>query len=83
VKAAKSWKDNAEFAQADANWKQRHWFKSFSRGTFPNHLISIRDGKFNQNKTFHEFDDIAINKTAKDRALIENLIPELNSGNDL
>ena len=52
--------------------------KSFSRGTFPNHLVSIRDGKFNpKNKTFHEFDDITINKTAKDRALIENLIPEL------
>ncbi|MCV9927793.1 UvrD-helicase domain-containing protein [Flavobacterium sp. LS1R49] len=52
--------------------------KSFSRGTFPNHLESIRDGKFNpKNKTFHEFDDIAINKTAKDRALIENIIPEL------
>lgn len=52
--------------------------KSFSRGTFPNHLESIRDGKFNpRNKTFHEFDDIAINKTAADRALIENIIPEL------
>ncbi|KIQ19966.1 ATP-dependent helicase [Flavobacterium sp. MEB061] len=52
--------------------------KSFSRGTFPNHLESIRDGKFNpRNKTFHEFDDIAINKTAKDRTLIENIIPEL------
>lgn len=52
--------------------------KSFSRGTFPNHLESIRDGKFNpKNKTFHEFDDIAINKTAKDKALIENIIPEL------
>ncbi|MDQ6471357.1 UvrD-helicase domain-containing protein [Flavobacterium sp. LHD-80] len=52
--------------------------KSFSRGTFPNHLESIRDGKFNpRNKTFHEFDDIAINKTAKDKALIENIIPEL------
>jgi ATP-dependent exoDNAse (exonuclease V) beta subunit len=52
-------------------------FKSFSRGTFPNHLESIRDGKFNpRNKTFHEFEDIAINKTAKDKALIENLIPE-------
>jgi hypothetical protein len=49
--------------------------KIFSRN-FPNHLISIRDGKFNpKNKTFHEFDDIAINKTAKDRAIIENLIP--------
>ena len=52
--------------------------KSFSRGTFPNHLESIRDGKFNpRNKTFHEFDDIAINKTAKDKAVIEGLIPEL------
>lgn len=52
--------------------------KSFSRGTFPNHLQSIKEGKFNpKNKTFHEFDDIAINKTAKDRALIENIIPEL------
>ncbi|MBP4138185.1 UvrD-helicase domain-containing protein [Flavobacterium geliluteum] len=52
--------------------------KSFSRGTFPNHLESIRDGKFNpRNKTFHEFEDITINKTAKDRALIENIIPEL------
>ncbi|MFH6945751.1 UvrD-helicase domain-containing protein [Flavobacterium sp. FlaQc-50] len=52
--------------------------KSFSRGTFPNHLESIKDGKFNpKNKTFHEFEDIAINKTAKDKAIIENLIPEL------
>ena len=51
--------------------------KSFSRGTFPNHINSIQHGKFNpKNKTFHEFDDIAINKTAKDRAIIENLIPE-------
>ncbi|QKJ61793.1 exodeoxyribonuclease V subunit beta [Flavobacterium sp. M31R6] len=52
--------------------------KSFSRGTFPNHLQSITDGKFNsKNKMFWEFDDIAINKTAKDRALIENIIPDL------
>ena len=52
--------------------------KSFSRGTFPNHLQSIVDGKFNpKNKKFREFEDIAINKTAKDRDLIENLIPEL------
>ncbi len=51
--------------------------KSFSRGTFPNHINSIQQGKFNpKNKTFREFDDIAINKTAKDRAIIENLIPE-------
>jgi ATP-dependent exoDNAse (exonuclease V) beta subunit len=52
--------------------------KSFSRGTFPNHLQSIADEKFNpKNKMFREFDDIAINKTAKDRALIENIIPDL------
>lgn len=73
-------KDNAEFAQAALTLIENNGIdlKSFSRGTFPNHLISIRDGKFNpKNKTFHEFDDIAINKTAKDRAIIENLIPEL------
>ncbi|WP_173856019.1 UvrD-helicase domain-containing protein [Flavobacterium sp. 7E] len=73
-------KDNAEFAQAALTLIENNGIdlKSFSRGTFPNHLISIRDEKFNpKNKTFHEFDDIAINKTAKDRALIENLIPEL------
>ena len=52
--------------------------KSFSRGTFPNHLECIRDGKFNpRNKTFHVFEDIAINKTASDRTLIENSIPQL------
>ncbi|HQK39351.1 MAG TPA: UvrD-helicase domain-containing protein [Flavobacterium alvei] len=52
--------------------------KSFSRGTFPNHLQSIADGKFNpKNKMFREFEDISINKTAKDSALIENIIPEL------
>ena len=52
--------------------------KSFSRGTFPNHIQSIADGKFNpKNKMFHEFDDISINKTAKDRAIIEAIIPEL------
>jgi len=52
--------------------------KSFSAGHFPNHLQSIQEGKFNpENKTYHEFDDIKINKTAKDRDLIEVIIPEL------
>ena len=52
--------------------------KSFSGAYFPKHLVSIQEGKFNpKNKTYHEFDDIKINKTAKDRAIIENLIPEL------
>jgi ATP-dependent exoDNAse (exonuclease V) beta subunit len=52
--------------------------KSFSRGTFPNHLQSIVDGKFNpKNKMFREFEDISINKTAKDGVIIVNIIPEL------
>jgi ATP-dependent exoDNAse (exonuclease V) beta subunit len=52
--------------------------KSFSRETFPNHLKSIVDKKFNpKNKTFHQFEDIAINKTAADRAIIESIIPDL------
>lgn len=52
--------------------------KSFSRGTFPNHIISIQEQKFNpKNKTFHEFDDVAINKTAKDSVIIEGIIPDL------
>jgi hypothetical protein len=56
-------KDNAEFAQAALALIENNGIdlKSFSRGTFPNHLISIRDGKYNpKNKTFHEFDDIII-----------------------
>ncbi|RKS99272.1 UvrD-helicase domain-containing protein [Flavobacterium sp. 123] len=52
--------------------------KSFSRGTFPNHITSIQQGKFNpKNKTFRKFDDVAINKTAKDSAIIEGIIPDL------
>lgn len=52
--------------------------KSFSRGTFPNHIASIQAGKFNpKNKMFKEVDDIAINKTATDRAIIEVIIPDL------
>ena len=52
--------------------------KSFSRRTFPNHIISIQQGKFNpKNKMFRTFEDIAINKTACDKAVIELAIPEL------
>ena len=52
--------------------------KSFSRGTFPNHVTGISQKNFNPlNKRYHEFEDIAINKTAKDRAIIENLIPQM------
>ncbi|RZJ48720.1 MAG: ATP-dependent helicase, partial [Flavobacterium sp.] len=62
-------KENADFAVGLLSLIDKNGIdlKSFSRGTFPNHLESIRDGKFNpRNKTFHEFEDIAINKTAKD-----------------
>ena len=52
--------------------------KSFSRGTFPNHITSIQEGRFNpKNKMFKEVDDIAINKTATDRVIIEAIIPDL------
>ncbi|WP_298141597.1 exodeoxyribonuclease V subunit beta [Flavobacterium sp.] len=52
--------------------------KSFSGGYFPKHLASIQEGKYNpNNKTYHEFEDIKINKTAKDGAIIESIIPEL------
>jgi ATP-dependent exoDNAse (exonuclease V) beta subunit len=52
--------------------------RSFSRGTLPNHITSIQEGKFNpKNKMFREPDDIVINKTAHDRALIEVIIPDL------
>lgn len=52
--------------------------KSFSAGHFPKHLISIKEGKFNpNNKTYHQFEDIKINKTAKDKDIIEEIIPDL------
>jgi len=54
--------------------------KSFSGSYFPKHLYSIKEGKFNpKNKMYHEFDDIKINKTAKDKAIIEGIIPEMLS----
>ncbi|MCZ8228027.1 UvrD-helicase domain-containing protein [Flavobacterium sp.] len=54
--------------------------KSFSRGTFPNHINSIVDKKFNpKNKMFNGLEDVAINKTAKDRAIIETLLPDFLS----
>jgi len=73
-------KENIGFAQAALLLIENNGIdlKSFSRGTFPNHLASIRDGKYNpKNKKFYGFEDIAINKTAQDSALIENIIPEL------
>lgn len=52
--------------------------KSFSSGYFPKHLQSIKDKKFNpNNKTYHEFDDIKINKNAVDTPIIHEIIPQL------
>lgn len=54
--------------------------KSFSRGTFPNHLGYILAGELkSSHKRFYNFEDVAINKTASDRAIIESIIPELLS----
>ena len=54
--------------------------KSFSGGYFIKHLISIQERKYNSsNKTYHERDDIKINKTAKDKENIEAIIPQLLS----
>jgi len=73
-------KENTVFAESALSLIEKNGIdlKSFSRGTFPNHLQSIVDGKFNpKNKMFREFEDISINKTAKDSAIIESIIPEL------
>ncbi len=73
-------KENTTFAETALSLIEKNGIdtKSFSGGYFPKHLISIQEGKFNpKNKTYHEFEDIKINKTAKDGALIENIIPEL------
>lgn len=52
--------------------------KSFSRGTFPNHLnYIIESNPKAKDKKFTEPDSIAINKTASDRAIIEAIIPQL------
>ena len=73
-------KENTEFAESALQLIEKNGIdlKSFSGSYFPKHLQSIVDGKFNpKNKTYHESEDIKINKTAKDGALIENIVPEL------
>jgi hypothetical protein len=73
----KSWKRQRRICSSGSMLIENNGIdlKSFSRGTFPNHLISIRDGKYNKTKPFTSLMILAINKTAKDRALIENIIP--------
>ncbi|MNK22889.1 ATP-dependent helicase/nuclease subunit A [compost metagenome] len=52
--------------------------KSFSAGHFPNHIGYIRDGALNSShKKYFEPEDVRINKTAKDRDVIEGLLGEV------
>lgn len=73
-------KENTEFAESALLLIEKNGIdtKSFSGAYFPKHLQSIQEGKFNtKNKTYHKSEDIKINKTAKDGAIIESIIPEL------
>ncbi|TRW22516.1 AAA family ATPase [Flavobacterium zepuense] len=52
--------------------------KSFSAGHFPNHISYIKEGRLtSSHKKYHEPEDIKINKTAKDRLIIEGLLDPL------
>ncbi|MXN91327.1 AAA family ATPase [Flavobacterium sp. Sd200] len=52
--------------------------KSFSRGTFTNHIDYIRNNDLKPtHKKYYEAAEVAINKTAKDRDVIEGLLPDL------
>jgi len=52
--------------------------KSFSAGHFPNHIGYIKEGRLtSSHKKYHEPEDIKINKTAKDRLIIEGLLDPL------
>lgn len=55
--------------------------KSFSRGTFPNHITKIKEGKLKADELYKysHFDDIAINKTAKDVAIIQSIADDVLS----
>jgi len=73
-------KKNTKFAESALLLIEKNGIdlKSFSGSYFPKHLQSIVDGKFNpKNKTYHVFEDIKINKTAKAGAIIESVIPDL------
>lgn len=53
-------------------------FDSFSRKTFPNHLdFIIHDQLKPTHKKFRQVGDIAINKTAKDKEIIESISEDL------
>lgn len=52
--------------------------KSFSRGTFPNHLLAIiQDTDKSTQRKYLEFEEVTLLKAAKDRDTIEALLPEV------
>lgn len=52
--------------------------KSFSAGHFPNHIGYIQKGELkSSHKKYYTAEDIKINKTAKDREVIESIMDEL------
>jgi ATP-dependent exoDNAse (exonuclease V) beta subunit len=52
--------------------------KSFSAGHFPNHISYIKEGTLSSShKKYHQPEDVRINKTAKDKDLIEGMLNEL------
>lgn len=52
--------------------------KSFSRGTFPNHLLAIiNDTDKSTQRKYLEFEEVTILKAAKDRDTIEALLPDV------
>lgn len=66
---------NDMFALLDENGVDH---KSFSGQYFIKHIGYIKDNELKPtHKKYFETDDIKVNKTAKDRAIIENLAPKL------
>lgn len=53
--------------------------ESFSRKTFPNHILKIVEATLpiSDINKFTEADQVQINKTAKDRDIIESILPQL------
>lgn len=52
--------------------------KSFSAGHFPNHIGYIQKGELkSSHKKYYTAEDVKINKTAKDREVIESIMDEL------
>lgn len=52
--------------------------KSFSRGTFPNHILAIiNDSDKIKDRKYLNFEEVAILKAAKDRETIEAILPSI------